>query len=607
MAQLTADGLIPEEGEQLVDDPSANISPLPDTLPDPSEVPIDPVEAPIPIVGDMAQAGTPALPNIPAAVAGAIPAVAPPVVPENIPNAPMAVGEVGSGPMKGSGIMDDVISYVGDFFGKRWVKSDDKKIVDEIKKAETPAKAEAPEAMKDAGPTTVSTAQKLREKAFLDEVKNRQNLKINTGDISRFKPSFSGLNQQRSAIDDLGEVDKKYYDNLANIMSTPSGEALAKVDGQLVKDITLKKTFLDDSIKEFKKAFDDADKEEFKYDFWGSRSTGQKISAAIGVMLGGVSEGLTGKKNPVIGVIDKIMDRDLSQAKYKYQAGQTAKNRKLVYMQNIGKSLDAKTAADMATKAIYLGHIAREADKTANRMNSQKARANAKLLKGQLLQKKNEYMFKAQAGAMKAANEALKAQATKGIVNADLLTRFPEMAGKVPAHLLPKGMRKLKVPGVGIASTPEDKKAITNLASEKATLIKNLKDVIKMRAKQETNWNILSPSYRSDKAQAISKMNQIQLILKNPAWFQLGVLAGPDMGILNAVTGEPEDIFTAKLDPDDGGPDPITGKLQQVIDTIEHKWVSAMKSRMEIYDPSLTITPEETQNKFDEGSKARGK
>ena len=103
------------------------------------------------------------------------------MVPENIPNAPMAVGEVGSGPPLGSGILDNVMEYVGDFFGKRWVKKEDKKIVDEIKKAETPAKPE--KAMKDAGPLTISSREMEEEKAFMNELKNRQNWQRGVRDV----------------------------------------------------------------------------------------------------------------------------------------------------------------------------------------------------------------------------------------------------------------------------------------------------------------------------------------------------------------------------------------------------------------------------------------
>ena len=45
--------------------------------------------------------------------------------------------------------------------------------------------------------------------------------------------------------------------------------------------------------------------------FWATRSTGQKISAAIGMMLGGLGSGLTGGPNPVIQLVDNAIQRDL--------------------------------------------------------------------------------------------------------------------------------------------------------------------------------------------------------------------------------------------------------------------------------------------------------
>ena len=195
----------------------------------------------------------------------------------------------------------------------------------------------------------------------------------------------------------------------------------------------------------------------------------------------------------------------------------------------------------------------------------------------------------------KAANEQLKAQAARGLVSEEMLYKHPSLAAKVPAYALPKDLRKLKVPGVGIASSIEDKKRITRLATERPNLITAIKKVVELRNKYETDWNIASPGYRAAKRLAMKEINALQMILKNEDWFKLGVLTGPDKDILDAITGNPDDIFEAKLDPIGGGPDPITGQLQSIIDDIDIKWKNALKYRMEIYDPTIGETTKEKE------------
>lgn len=599
-------------GEVIFNQPTEITAPLPgalpDTLEDPDDIDFDAeARAMVPIEGAMAQAGTPG------GLVAPTTAPAQPTV-EEIRSTPLIKrGDPNDKPEPNAlldffqGAGDAIGGLIDDVRGKKpEKKTEEDKAVEEAKKAETPARPEqisdpveatkkAPLTIKDVGPTTLSIGEAEEKQNMMEALRQTDKLKLNTADIEKFRPSFSGLRQQKKALDIIGDIDKEYYNNLSNIMATPSGERLAAIDTQLAKDIATKKTLLDENIKEFKAAYEDAKNDEFKYDFWGDRSTGQKIATAIALALGGVSEGLTGRKNPVIAVLDKIMDRDLAKAKFKYQAKQTARNRKMSYLSNIAKTMDAGIASDMAMKGIYLEGIKREIDKQANRSKSQKAKANAQLLKGQITQQQANIEQAARVNMAKAANEQLKAQAARGLVSEEMLYKHPSLAAKVPAYALPKDLRKLKVPGVGIASSIEDKKRITRLATERPNLITAIKKVVELRNKYETDWNIASPGYRAAKRLAMKEINALQMILKNEDWFKLGVLTGPDKDILDAITGNPDDIFEAKLDPIGGGPDPITGQLQSIIDDIDIKWKNALKYRMEIYDPTIGETTKEKE------------
>ena len=574
MAELKDSGINPDQtmntDKTLVPDPSANISPLPDTLPDPKDVPTPGVDDGQPTVQEVTS--TPLVQKIP-------------------DSGQESVSEFMQSLKGGIG------GVIGDFFGKRVEKSDEDKALDDAKKVQEPPRPDEPTTVQTQtkGPATRSIGQDIEKQAILEGLRKRENLRLTPTDIKKFRPSFAGFQQQRKALDTIGDIDKRYYENLANIMDTKAGQELAGIDSQLTKELAARKSFLEENIDEFRKAFNEAKNEEFKYDYWGDRSTGQKIGMTIALALGGMAEGLTGRKNPVIDVIDKAMDRDLNIAKTKFQSKLAMKNKKLAYLQQMGKAMDASIAATTASKAVYLENIKRQIDKTANTMKGNKAKANAQLLKGQITAKQSQLQNQFNAQLAKAANEALKSQAARGLVSEQELFRNPSLAGKIPAYALPKPMRKLQVPGVGIASSLEDKKKITNLAAAKPNLIKNIKDIIAARTKYESDWNVLSPGYRNAKDMAMANITALQLILKNQDWYNLGVLTGPDKELLDSITGNPEDIFSFKIDALTGGPDPIVGKLQQIVDNIDDKWRNALQYRMQVFDPRVGVTTRELE------------
>lgn len=76
--------------------------------------------------------------------------------------------------------------------------------------------------------------------------------------------------------------------------------------------------------------------------YWETRTTGQKISAAIGLLLGGIGSGLTKTPNYALQVIDKAIDRDVEAQKFNIQQG---RNKLAFYMQQTGEMLSAAQLA----------------------------------------------------------------------------------------------------------------------------------------------------------------------------------------------------------------------------------------------------------------------
>lgn len=100
--------------------------------------------------------------------------------------------------------------------------------------------------------------------------------------------------------------------------------------------------------------------------FWNTRTTGQKISASIGLILGGIGSGLTGQPNYALGVIDKAIDRDMDA-----QKTDLGKKENLLghYMQ---QTRDLQSAQHLA-RADYLTSVAAQVQAATAKMSSQTA------------------------------------------------------------------------------------------------------------------------------------------------------------------------------------------------------------------------------------------
>jgi hypothetical protein len=607
-------------GQVVFDQPLEITAPLPgalpDTLEDPDEIDFDAeARAMVPIEGPMAQAGTPG------GLAAPTTAPAQPTL-EEIKSTPLIKrGEGEPEPnallnfFEGAG--DKIGEIIGDFTGKKPKPEDEKPEVKEKKKAEVKAskdniKSEVPPRPDEKAEILPPGAEVITPSDIDDrmelakDIQTRSALKLNTGDLEKLRPSFTGLNQQKKAVDLLADTEEQYQFNLSNIMSSPSGENLAKADAKLIKEIALRKTFLDDQITEFKTAMQDAKKEEFKYDFWGEKSTGQKIAMAIALGLGGASEGLTGRKNPVIAVLDKIMDRDLAKAKFKYSSRQDQRTKKLMYLQNIGKNMDAKVASDMATKAIYLEQVKREIDRQTAKRNTQKARVNADMLKGQITEKQNLLSQAANVQIAKAANERLKAGVAKNVIPGDLLAKYPGAASDIPSYMLSEEDRARRVPGLGFAHDKQSAVQMREKLSNKRDMVKWLKELREIRRGNEWDspFGIMTPSHRKalNEAQSLAK----RLIVAGNVQAGLGALSGPDMSILTGYLGDPESILDWKMNTSEGI-DPIDAQLEQAIDLVEGSFKNHAMTQMDVYNPSVTETSGERSQRAKQQREKAGK
>lgn len=111
--------------------------------------------------------------------------------------------------------------------------------------------------------------------------------------------------------------------------------------------------------------------------FWSSKSTGQKIATALGMVLSGLGSGLSRQPNMAAEFLNKQIDRDIEAQK----ADLGRKETLLGFMfKKYGNIQDASTAA----KSYLLATLAGQTSLVGARAGSQEAAARADMLKAQL-------------------------------------------------------------------------------------------------------------------------------------------------------------------------------------------------------------------------------
>lgn len=164
---------------------------------------------------------------------------------------------------------------------------------------------------------------------------------------------------------------------LAGIGSEAAGHALvAKANenaagklNDLIQDSQLRM----DDLQKKDQTFYNALKNQTPIDqnrWWNSKSTPSKISAAIGVFLGGLGAGLTHTENPVLGMINKAIDQDIESQKNDHSNHMTLYKLNREGMQN-------ENAATLASMNQYLTVAKVQAEQGAAKMQSGEAKQRA--------------------------------------------------------------------------------------------------------------------------------------------------------------------------------------------------------------------------------------
>lgn len=178
-----------------------------------------------------------------------------------------------------------------------------------------------------------------------------------------------------------------------------------------------------------------------------SMDAGKKVTTAIGLLLGGISSGMTGQPNPALTFLHNQIDRDLNAQK----ANMEQKNNLLVGLE---RQYGDKIVAENMFKAIRANTLSNQVGAAGAKLNSALGQQNAQLGQATLKQQAADYLRKAHLAQMQA-----NVNGSSGDMG--------EMDKNSQAYLTsarlfdPKGAEEFEkryVPNVGVAAVPLEAK-----------------------------------------------------------------------------------------------------------------------------------------------------
>lgn len=221
-------------------------------------------------------------------------------------------------------------------------------------------------------------------------------------------------------------------------------------------------------------------------------------------------------------------------------------------------------------------------------------------------------------GATQKATAASKVEAAKAKFEADKFERQQketernnraqnEIARKNAERAAAKDAENnatgIQIPGLtpqpGVQITKESVKAVKIGAQAYDTVKDQIKRLRNLYAQTGTEIG-------GEKARKLASMvRQIQLTLKGPEFLQLGVLAGPDMALLDEMVPNPTGFMDNMKAMTPGLGDPITPKLDELDNFIDSRYQSALNrngfQKAEVNQPSTSIMKVGEARQFDGG------
>lgn len=224
-------------------------------------------------------------------------------------------------------------------------------------------------------------------------------------------------------------------------------------------------------------------------------SSGQKVSTAIGLFLGGLSSAFTHQGNPAMDMLNKQIDRDIDAQK-------TGLNNKMnIYHAYLDQYHNAAAAENM-TRATQLGIYGSQLREAAAKSGDPLAQARAKIGLAQIQQQMYPLIQNAQLNANAAKFNGTSPQNGSEPEFQSLLSNS-QRAGS-PLY---KDLQEKYIPGVGVTKIPVQKEDISELST-----YKNLNDLAKQAQDfAQTTGRTLPGTNANQKANDIANQLRLQI------------------------------------------------------------------------------------------------
>lgn len=254
--------------------------------------------------------------------------------------------------------------------------------------------------------------------------------------------------------------------------------------------------------------------------YWDNKSTASKIFASIGMILGGGAAAILGKdKSSAEEMIDRAIENDIEkqrQAIASKKKGVGAQQNILSLMKEKFKDEDQAAAA---AKASMYETTQNKLKESAARFQAPQIQAKAQKLLAELEVKKQAALGQFQQAAAKQARSASTQQALRSGQDVD-------------PGLLSEKERKRLVPGFGLAKDEKSAQQANAVLESKDQVL----DAVNKIKELHSTFGTREVANRGAIAEEESTRRSIQLQLKE--LFNLGVLNGPDLELLNQFTGD---------------------------------------------------------------------
>lgn len=297
--------------------------------------------------------------------------------------------------------------------------------------------------------------------------------------------------------------------------------------------------------------------------YWSRKSTGEKILATIGLILGGIGGGLQGTgRNAALEVLNREIEADIEAQKAdieKLKGMASGKQNLLSIMrQRFGDEKQAESAARLA--GLQLAEL--DIKRIASQSNSEKIKANAQVALGQLETLKVEKLAEFYK-AVQSKSSGIK------IRSGDILP--PDF----DIEQLDPDQRKRYVPGMGVATTLKGKEAVSEMKAAVDEVNSGVNELLKFT---ERSLDSVNPFERARAGTiAATLVGALRLPIVGP-----GAMSDQERELLQTIIANPTKIFSLDMS--------SRARLQTLKERMNQKLLSLAKAHIPNYGEPKALT-----------------